>query len=188
MLTQFTWRWVEAITPTCLRSSSSQEPLYGLGNKAQNGPLVSSRHANRKSQAEIQTWGFGMRKPEMFHLSEMLDNACQINVPSWNAWENIQNRHSRGQQRCWIEFKSICNSSLLQWVCIKEERERKQQPQTIFCESVAEKDIDSVKGSKKFVSPSEVICWSLTPSMAVWGGGASKEVSCLNVVIRVGPL
>lgn len=88
-----------------------------------------------------------MLKPEMSHLSEMSVNACQMNVHSWDAGENTQNRHSREQKRCVRELKSICNS-LLQCVCIKKERERKQQLKPSFYESIAEKDIDSVKDQK----------------------------------------
>lgn len=114
--------------------------------------MIFFRHANskRKKKAKIQTQGMLMPKAELFCLEEMLVVACQMNIHSWDALMEMP-RHWRRQKSCWKDLKRIPAffSSYISFscVCVKEE-ERKEQPKPILCESVAEKDADSVKDSR----------------------------------------
>lgn len=73
----------------------------------------------------------------------MIVNVCQMNIHSWDVCEYFQNRQSRVHKRCLKDLKRISGFSPLAMCVYMKERERKQQLKTIFCESVAGKDVDS---------------------------------------------
>lgn len=86
-----------------------------------------------------------MPKPELFCLKEMLVSVCQMNIHLWDAPENAQTDSAgdaRGAEKILKEYLPFPPPH----VRVKE-KERKEQPKPILCESVAEKDADSVKDS-----------------------------------------
>lgn len=109
--------------------------------------MLSFRQANRKRKKKSQNAnpGHAMPKPELFCLKEMLVSVCQMNIHLWDAPENAQTDSAgdaRGAEKILKEYLPFPPPH----VRVKE-KERKEQPKSILCESVAEKDADSVKDS-----------------------------------------
>lgn len=77
-------------------------------------------------------------------VGQCLSNEYSFVICAWKCPDRQCWRHKRG----WKDFKRIpAFFFLLQCVHIKE-KGRKEQPKPILCESIAEKDADSIKDSK----------------------------------------